>query len=128
MVDRNELLGHAFELGSLIADSPEVEEYKRTKDTMESHPQIKPLLAKLREMQQEYEKLQAYSRGPHLKGLEDSISETLAKLDEFPEVVAFKQSSAKVDELLQSVTTLLTNCITGKVNGVPLPRPPKGGG
>lgn len=126
-VDQNELLGQAFELGNLIAESPEVEEYKKTKDEMELHPQIAPLLSKLRDMREEYEKLQNYSQGPHLKGLEDSIGDILTKLDAFPEVIAFKQASAKVDELLQSVTMLLANCVTGKVNGVPLPNPVGGG-
>lgn len=122
-MDANELWGRAYDLGRLIADSPEVTEYKETKDAMETHPQIKPLLRKLRDLQEEYEKLQSFSQGPHLKGLEDSINELLANLDEFPEVVAFKQTCGKVDKLLQSVTTLLSNCISGQVNGVPVPKP-----
>lgn len=126
-MDVNELWGKAYELGSLIAESPEVEEYKKTKEAMESRPEIVPLLNKLRDTQSEYEKLQSAGQGPHLKGLEDSISDTLAKLDEFPEVAAFKQSCAKVDELLQSVSTYLANCITGKVNGLPVPKPFTGG-
>jgi cell fate (sporulation/competence/biofilm development) regulator YmcA (YheA/YmcA/DUF963 family) len=129
VVDHNELLGQAFELGNLIAESPEVEEYKRTKENMESNREISSLLTKLREMQEEYDKLQTYSQGDHLKGLEQSISELLDQLDEFPEVVSFKQASAKVDELLKSVTTLLANCVSGKVNGVPFPNPaPRKGG
>ncbi|WP_018131155.1 YlbF family regulator [Effusibacillus pohliae] len=127
MVDHNELWGQAYELGCLIADSPEVEVYKQAKEKMEAHPQIKPLLRKLRDMQAEHEKLQGYSQGPHLQELEHSINALIEQLDQFPEVTAFKQACSKVDELLQSVTTLLANCITGKVNGVPYPRPSAGG-
>jgi cell fate (sporulation/competence/biofilm development) regulator YmcA (YheA/YmcA/DUF963 family) len=128
MIDHNELLGHAYELGSLIAESPEVEAYKKAKEEMESHPEIYPLLSKLREMQEEYDKLQSYGGGEHLKGLEQSISDILEKLDQFEEVKTFKATSAKVDELLQSVTTMLANCITGKVNGVTFPKPASSGG
>ncbi|GAX90941.1 YlbF family regulator [Effusibacillus lacus] len=128
MTDHNELWGQAYELGSLIAESPEVDAYKKAKDLMEEHPEIQPLLRKLREMQTEYDRLKEYSQGPHLKGLEESISRTIEELDGFPEVVSFKEACAKVDDLLQSVTTVLANCITGKVNGVPMPKPTGGGG
>ncbi|BCJ86183.1 YlbF family regulator [Effusibacillus dendaii] len=130
MVDPNEIWGRAFELGSLIAESPEVSSYKEKKEQMESNPEIKSLLNKLRSMQEELEKLSSYGEGPHLKQLEQSVQDVMDELDQYPEVVAFKESCVSVDELLQSVTTLLSNCISSRVNGVPVPGPDRksGGG
>lgn len=130
MNDPNDLWAEAYELGILISKSPEVEEYKKAQEQMEANSEIKPLLNKLRDVQSDYERLKSYGDGPHLKGLEDSITEMIAKLDQFPEVVAFKQACNKVDNLLGSVTMLLGQCISGEVNGEPLQNSeeaPKGG-
>lgn len=120
MSDLNEIWAQAYELGALIAESPEVAEYKRTQELMESHPEIKSLLNQLRDVQGEYDRLQSYGGGSHLKGLEDTIQTLIQQLDTYPEVAAFKQASGKVDELLQSVTILLSKCITSEINGEPL--------
>lgn len=128
MADSNQIWELAYDLGAMIADSPEVSEYKRTQEIMEGHPSISPLLNKLRDVQEEYNKLEAYGGGPHLKGLEESIQQIINELDGFSEVVAFKQAAAKVDELLGSVTRLLGESISGKVNDEPVPQPGTGGG
>lgn len=128
MADSNHIWELAYDLGSLIADSPEVSEYKTTKQIMDGHPSIAPLLNKLRDVQEEYNKLEAYGGGPHLKGLEESIQQLIEQLDAFAEVAAFKQAAAKVDELLGAVTRLLGESISGKVNDEPVTQPAKSGG
>lgn len=120
MSDMNEILAQAYELGTLIAESPEVAEYKRTQEVMEANSEVKSLLDKLRDVQIEYDRLQSYGGGSHLKGLEETSNELIGQLDAYPEVIAFKQASGKVDELLQSVTILLGQCITDEVTGKPM--------
>jgi cell fate (sporulation/competence/biofilm development) regulator YmcA (YheA/YmcA/DUF963 family) len=116
MLDRNEIWAQAAELGQLISESPVVLAYKEAKETMESHPEIKHLLSKLRDMQEQYERLSAYSTGPHLKSLEESMKETIAILDEYPEVQNFRKKTHEVDQLLKAVTDVLSTSVIERVN------------
>lgn len=123
MVDRNELWSQAFELGQMIADSPEVARYKVAQQVMESSANAKPLLNKLRDVQEQYDKLAEHGTGAHLRPLEDDINGLLDKLDQFDEVREFKEASKEVDQLLRSVTQLLAATVTNKVSDEPMPLP-----
>jgi cell fate (sporulation/competence/biofilm development) regulator YlbF (YheA/YmcA/DUF963 family) len=116
VLDRNEIWAQAAELGQMIAESPIVLAYKEAKETMENHPEIKPLLVKLREMQEQYERLSTYSSGPHLKPLEESIRDTIAKLDAYPEVQEYRKKTHDVDQLLKAVTDVLSSSVKEQVD------------
>ncbi|HEU4964335.1 MAG TPA: YlbF family regulator [Bacilli bacterium] len=113
-LDRNEIWAQAFELGQLILDSPEVNKFKEAEFAMEQHPEIKPKLRQFRDLQEQYERLSEHGTGSHLDALRGDVNKLSDELDAFPEVQAYKQAMAEVDELLKAVTALIANTIAEK--------------
>jgi cell fate (sporulation/competence/biofilm development) regulator YlbF (YheA/YmcA/DUF963 family) len=115
ILDRNEIWAQAFELGQLILESPEVAAYKAAEKAMNDHPEISAKVRRFREMQEQYERLSEHSTGSHLNGLRTDIERLSAELDTYPEVRAYKEAMAKVDELLDAVTKLIASAISDKM-------------
>jgi cell fate (sporulation/competence/biofilm development) regulator YlbF (YheA/YmcA/DUF963 family) len=111
-LDRNEIWAQAFELGQLILESPEVVRFKEVEKAMNEHPEISAKVRRFRELQEQYERLAEYGSGSHLDGLRRDINKLSAELDTYPEVRAYKEAMAKVDELLKAVTDLIATTIS----------------
>ncbi|MBX6395651.1 MAG: YlbF family regulator [Alicyclobacillaceae bacterium] len=115
-LDPNELWAQAYELGLLISRSPEVEAYHQAEIALHNHPEARHLINRLREQQEQLENLRRYGSGDHLRPLEESIDEILKKLDEIPEVLAFKEAQQRVDALLQEVTRTITSALSEQLD------------
>lgn len=110
-LDRNEIWAQAFELGQLILESPEVLRFKEAEKTMDTHPEISSKVRKFRDLQEQYERLSEHGSGSHLDGLRQDITKLSAELDAYPEVKAYKEAMAQVDELLKAVTDKIASTI-----------------
>jgi len=116
-LDRNEIWAQANELGQLILESPEVARFKECEQAMENDPEISSRLRRFRDLQDQLEKLSEYGTGSHLDGLRSDIRTLSQELDAYPEVQAYKEAMATVDELLQAVTQLIASAISEKSQG-----------
>jgi cell fate (sporulation/competence/biofilm development) regulator YlbF (YheA/YmcA/DUF963 family) len=112
MVDRNKIWEYANELGQLLAESPEVEQYKQAELAMNQHPQAQSLIRQFRELQEELTALEERGTEPkYTKPLRDRIRELVDQMDQIPEVQQFKEAQSKVNDLLGSVSQLLADSI-----------------
>jgi cell fate (sporulation/competence/biofilm development) regulator YlbF (YheA/YmcA/DUF963 family) len=112
MVDRNKIWEYANELGQLLAESPEVEQYKQAELAINQHPQAQSLIRQFRELQEELTALEERGTEPkYTKPLRDRIRELVEQMDQIPEVQQFKEAQSKVNDLLGSVSQLLADSI-----------------
>jgi len=115
MLDRNELWAEAFELGEMIAQSEEVTSYQEAEKAMRDNIEAQVLLRKLRDQQEQLTALERFATRDHLKGLESDIQALLDLLDGIPEVQKFRECQSAVNELLQSVSSILAKVVTESI-------------
>ncbi|WP_157729563.1 YlbF family regulator [Tumebacillus algifaecis] len=114
ILDRNEIWAQAFELGEMILRTPEVDHYKKCEQQMNDNKELASMVAKFKEMQENYDRLAEYSQGAHLDSLRQDMRKMQTELDAYPEVQAYKAAMGKVDELLQAVTGKIAATISEK--------------
>jgi cell fate (sporulation/competence/biofilm development) regulator YlbF (YheA/YmcA/DUF963 family) len=116
MVDRNRIWEYANELGQLLAEAPEVEQYKRTEQALQQNIEAQSLIRQFRELQEELSSLE--ERGTdrkYTKPLRDRIYQLIIQMDQIPEIQQFKEAQNKINELLGSVSQLLADTIMKKM-------------
>lgn len=109
MVDRNELLAQANELTELLLKTPEIAAYKLAEQNMKANPATEAKIRKLRDLTEQVGEFRArnvpFKHYEHL--LKDSQS-LLNELQSIPEVRAFQDAQAAINELLLTVTNRLS--------------------
>ncbi|MDI3256111.1 MAG: YlbF family regulator [Kyrpidia sp.] len=110
-LDPNELWAQAYELGLLIADSPEVEAYRQAEQALNENAEAQVLLRRLREQQEQLDSLRRHGSGDYVRPLEESVDEILKALEAIPEVAAFQQAQQRVNDLLQEVTRTIMSAM-----------------
>lgn len=108
MVDRNELLAEANELAELLLKTPEIAAYRLAERNMKANPATEAKIRKLRELTDQVGEFRA--RNVPFKHYEHLLKESetlLNELQSIPEVHAFQEAQAAINELLQTVTDRL---------------------
>lgn len=113
MVDRNELWAQAEELAELLLQCPEIARYREAEARMNANAQATAMIRKLRELQEEIADFQA-RRVPeaYYKHLVAESESLLDKLEKIPEVKAFQEAQAAVNDLLQAITGRIAQVLT----------------
>ncbi|WP_240375387.1 RicAFT regulatory complex protein RicA family protein [Bacillus piscicola] len=112
---KSEVLDKARELGKLIAETEEVDFFKRAEGQINKNVRVQELIAKIKNKQKEAVNLQHYQKTEALKQVEKEIDELNAEIDEIPLVQEFKQSQTEVNHLLQLVSTTISNTVTDEI-------------
>ena len=99
-------------IGNMIADTEEVDFFKRAEAQINENPKVSTLISKIKGLQKQAVNLQHYGKPEALKKVEDKIATTEQELDEIPVVQEFKQSQIEVNELLQLIATTISNKVT----------------
>ncbi|WP_096189052.1 RicAFT regulatory complex protein RicA family protein [Evansella halocellulosilytica] len=105
----------AKELANMIAETEEVDFFKRAELQINDHLKVQEIIGQIKSLQKEAVNLKHYEKHEALKAVEDKIDALQDELDNIPLVREFKQSQTDVNSLLQLVSTTISNTVTNKI-------------
>ncbi|WP_372508860.1 RicAFT regulatory complex protein RicA family protein [Pseudalkalibacillus decolorationis] len=112
---RKEVIEKAEELAKMIASTEEVDFFKRAEAKINENDKVQKLISKIKIYQQEAVNLQHYQKHEALKKVEEKLETFHAEVDSIPIVQEFKQSQTDVNDLLQLVTSTISNKVTDEI-------------
>ncbi|MFA9558004.1 RicAFT regulatory complex protein RicA family protein [Evansella sp. AB-rgal1] len=112
---KQQIVDKAKELSKMIAETEEVDFFKRAELQINDHLRVQEIIAQIKSLQKEAVNLQHYQKQEGLKAVEEKIDALQDELDEIPLVREFKQSQTDVNQLLQLVSTTISNNVTNEI-------------
>lgn len=112
---KDEIVEKARELAKMIANTEEVDFFKRAELQINENIKVQETIAKIKRLQKEAVNLQHYGKTEALKRVEEKIDALQDQLDEIPLVQEFKRSQMEVNNLLQLVALTISNHVTDQI-------------
>jgi cell fate (sporulation/competence/biofilm development) regulator YmcA (YheA/YmcA/DUF963 family) len=112
---KDDIVARAKELAQMIADTEEVDFFKRAEAQIHDNEKVRDTIAEIKGLQKQAVNLHHYGKEQALKNVEDKIAKLEQELDEIPVVQEFKQSQVEVNELLQLIASTISNTVTDEV-------------
>lgn len=112
---KDDIVARAKELARMIADTQEVDFFKRAEAQIHDNQKVKTLIADIKGLQKQAVNLQHYGKPEALKKVEEKIASIEQELDNIPVVQDFKESQIEVNELLQLIATTISNTVTDEI-------------
>ncbi|MBD8068221.1 RicAFT regulatory complex protein RicA family protein [Bacillus sp. PS06] len=110
-----QIVERARELAKMIADTEEVDFFKRAEAQINENQKIKEMISSIKSLQKQAVNFQHYGKTEALKKVEAKIDAIQAELDGLPIVEEFKQSQLDVNYLLQLVANTISNRVTDEI-------------
>ncbi|MFE7061820.1 RicAFT regulatory complex protein RicA family protein [Sutcliffiella sp. NPDC057660] len=110
-----DIVERAKELAQMIAETEEVDYFKRAEAQINENQKIKEMVASVKSLQKQAVNFQHYSKQEALKKTEEKLDNLLKELDEIPIVQEFKNSQQSVNDLLQLVSNAISNKVTDEI-------------
>ncbi|MBM0065079.1 YlbF/YmcA family competence regulator [Alkalicoccobacillus gibsonii] len=105
----------ARELAKMVAETEEIDFYKRAEKQVNDHIRIQELIAQIKKQQKEAVNLKHYGKTEALKQVEEKIDSLHNEIDEIPLVQEFKRSQIEVNYLLQMITNTISKTVTDEI-------------
>lgn len=112
---RDEIVEKAKEIAHMIAQTEEVEFFKKAEAQINENQFVREKIASLRSLQKQAVNFQHLGKEKALKLVEKKIEEIEKEIDEIPVVQQFKQSQLEVNELLQLVSNAIATTVTNDI-------------
>lgn len=112
---KDEIIAKSHEIAHMIANTEEVEFFKRAEEQINENKKIREKIASLKSLQKQAVNFQHYGKEKALKLIEDKIASIEKELDDMPIVDEFKNSQGDVNDLLQLVSNTIANNVTNEV-------------
>ena len=112
---KDDIVARAADLARMIAETDEVDFFKKAEAHIHDNPRVKTLIADIKGLQKQAVNLQHYGKPEALKKVEEKIASIEKELDEIPIVQEFKQSQLEVNELLQLIASTISNTVTDEI-------------
>ncbi|MCM3594217.1 RicAFT regulatory complex protein RicA family protein [Metabacillus idriensis] len=112
---KEEIVAKARELAQMVADTKEVEFFKKAEEQINENQKIREKVASIKSLQKQAVNFQHYSKQEALKQVEDKIDKIQAELDELPIIQEFKESQVEVNDLLQLIAVTISNHVTDEI-------------
>lgn len=112
---RDEIIEKAKEIAIMIANTEEVDFFKRAEEQINENKSIREKIASLKSLQKQAVNFQQYGKERALQLIEDKITKIETEIDEVPIVQEFKQSQVEVNDLLQLVSNTIANGVTNEI-------------
>ena len=109
---KDEIVAKANEIAMMIANTEEVEFFKRAEAQINENSKIRENIASLKSLQKQAVNLQHYGKEQAYSDVQAKIDKLEKELDELPIVQQFKQSQVDVNDLLQMVASQVSNKVT----------------
>lgn len=112
---REDIREKAKDLAKMIAETEEVDFFKRAEKQINEHLKVQELIAQIKKLQKEAVNLQHYGKSEALKEIDVKIDELHQEIDQIPLVQEFKRSQVEVNELLQMVSNTISRAVTEQI-------------
>ncbi|MCM3720757.1 MULTISPECIES: RicAFT regulatory complex protein RicA family protein [Solibacillus] len=112
---KDEIVEKAKEIAHMIANTEEVEFFKKAEEHINENQFVREKIASLKALQKQAVNFQHLGKEKALKMIEGKITGIETEIDELPVVQQFKQSQTEVNELLQLVSNAIANNVTDEV-------------
>ncbi|MBM7655176.1 RicAFT regulatory complex protein RicA family protein [Neobacillus cucumis] len=112
---KDDIVARAAELARMIAETEEVDFFKRAEAHIHENQKVKTLISDIKGLQKQAVNLQHYGKSEALKKVEEKIASIEQELDDIPVVQDFKQSQVDVNELLQLIASTISNTVTDEI-------------
>ncbi|EKN65359.1 hypothetical protein BABA_20791 [Neobacillus bataviensis LMG 21833] len=112
---KDDIVARATDLARIIAETEEVDFFKRAEAHIHDNQKVKTLIADIKGLQKQAVNLQHYGKSEALKKVENKIATIEQELDDIPVVQDFKQSQVEVNELLQLIASTISNTVTDEI-------------
>jgi len=112
---RDEILTQAKQLAKMIAETEEVDFFKRAEEKIHQNEKVRTLINELKSLQKQAVNFQHYGKHEALKRVEEKIDAIYEQLEQIPIVSEFQQSQADVNDLLQLVASTISNTVTDEI-------------
>lgn len=112
---KDEIIAKAKEIAHMIANTEEVDFFKRAEAQINENKTIRENIASLKSLQKQAVNFQQYGKERALEIIEGKIDKIQEDIDTVPIVQEFKQSQGEVNDLLQLVSTTIANGVTNEV-------------
>lgn len=112
---KDEIIEKAREIAHMIANTEQVDFYKRAEAQINENQKIREKIASLKSLQKQSVNFQQYGKERALKVIEEKMEKIQEEIDEIPIVEEFKQSQVEVNQLLQLVSTTIANAVTNEI-------------
>ena len=112
---KQDIIEKAHEIATMIAQTEEVEFFKRAEAQINANQKIREKIASLKSLQKQAVNFQHLEKEKALKLTEAKIAKVEEEIDAFPIVQEFKQSQGEVNNLLQLVAHAISNKVTNEI-------------
>ncbi|MFC3882311.1 RicAFT regulatory complex protein RicA family protein [Bacillus songklensis] len=112
---KDEIVQRARELANMIAETEEVEFFKRAEAQLNENQKVREMIASIKSLQKQAVNFQHYGKTEALKQVEAKIDAIQAELDELPIIQDFQESQVVVNDLLQLVASTISKHVTDHI-------------
>lgn len=112
---KEDLIKKSHEIAHMIANTPEVEFFKKAEAQINENQQVRECIASLKSLQKQAVNFQHLGKEKALKMIEDKIAKIEEEINAIPVVQQFKESQGDVNDLLQLVSNTIANNVTNEI-------------
>ncbi|WP_433749948.1 RicAFT regulatory complex protein RicA family protein [Falsibacillus pallidus] len=112
---KDDIVNRATELAKMIAETEEVDFFKRAEAQINENQKVREMIASIKSLQKQAVNFQHYGKTNALKMVEAKIEAIEKEINEIPIVQEFKESQTDVNELLQMVSSAISNTVTNEI-------------
>src|SRR5690625_2632939 len=112
---RKQVLDKAKHLAEMLANTDEIERFKKVEAKINQNEKIQRLVKKIKTLQKQAVNLQAYEKTKALKIVEEELEKAEKELDDIPIVQEFKEVQTIVNDMLQLVSGTIAREVTNRV-------------
>ena len=112
---KDEIIAKARDLAHMLANTEQVEFYKRAEAQINDNQKVREKIASLKSLQTQAVNFQNYEKERALKAIEKKIEQVQSEIDAIPLVQEFKESQDEVNDLLQLVSNTIANSVTDEI-------------
>jgi cell fate (sporulation/competence/biofilm development) regulator YmcA (YheA/YmcA/DUF963 family) len=110
-----DILEKARELANMIAQTKEVDFFKRAEQQIKRNERVQNLISQIKQKQKQLVMFESINKPELAKKVEAEMNQLQDELDSIPIVVEFKQSQVDVNDVLQMVTNVITNTVSERI-------------
>ncbi|MDI7741538.1 RicAFT regulatory complex protein RicA family protein [Lysinibacillus fusiformis] len=112
---KDEIVEKAKEIAHMIANTEEVEFFKKAEEQINENQHVREKIASLKTLQKQAVNFQHLGKEKALNMIEQKIAKIEEEIDATPIVQEFKQSQMEVNGLLQLVSNAIANNVTNEI-------------